>query len=122
VKYLISISLLIVYLVGFLQTSWDLTNLYWDKHDFNQEFLHFLDQQISQCHASDYVDEVLQQRDDKGSNAKIIITQKVKLVEFASTEKISLEANAHFINQDKSCISDPYQYDYLKLIFHPPKG
>ena len=121
-KSFTSALLVIIYMTGMLQTSRDLTNLYWDNHDFNQEFLHFLDQQISQCHASDYVDEVLQQRDDKGSNAKIFITQKVKLVELVSTEKISLEANAHFITQDKSCISDPYQYDYHKLIFHPPKG
>lgn len=121
-KYLFSISLILIYFVGSFQSSWVLVDFYWNRDDYTQKYCQVLDQGITQCHASCYLEELLKEEHNDSSEAKIISTQKIKVVEISSNQDINFQTLIKFNNHLKEYLSDQYQFDILHFIFHPPKA
>jgi hypothetical protein len=122
VKYLISISLILIYLAGTLQSTWVLVDFYWNRDDYTQKHCQFIDLGITQCRASCYLDNLLKEKEDKDSDAKIISNQKVKLVEITDGEKINIDQLYSSKAVRSGFIAHQYRYDFLPFIFHPPKA
>ena len=121
-KYVFSISLLLIYLVGSIQSSWVLIDFYWNRDDYTQKYCLYLDEGITQCRASCYLENLLKDQHKDKSEAKLISSQQYKMTELISYEKIDfsnlnkLEKHRFFYD------SGPYQFDFHHFVFHPPKG
>lgn len=121
-KYLVSISLLLIYLAGSIQSSWILIDFYWNRDDYTQKYCLYLDEGITQCRASCYLENLLEDRQKDKSEAKLISSQQYKMSELISYEKIdfvylnTLETLHSFYN------SGQYQFDFFHFVFHTPKG
>jgi hypothetical protein len=106
-----------------MQASWHLINPNLDEDEFSQEHIHFIDREITQCHPSDYIEDLVNKRDDLGSNPKILTVQKLKVVEIVSTEIMNVSPRSQPpMQQTVSFIPDFCQGDFCPSVFHPPKG
>ena len=119
---MLSIFSLIIYLIGSVQSSWVLVDFYWHRDDYTQQYCHFIDQGITQCRASCYLDDLMDDQQNETSGTKIILIQKIQVVEIASEEYIDTTAHYLFYKQANRYIADYYQFDFHQLIFHPPKA
>lgn len=120
-KYLISISLLTIYLFGTLQSSWVLIDFYWNRDDYTQKYCLFLDEGITQCGASCYLDKLLAEKEKEGSDAQIISNQKIKIVELSSSNEQDFSFLSTIQIQQQAYLAGQYHFDFHQLIFHPPK-
>jgi hypothetical protein len=82
VKILLSIFFVGIYLVGSMQTTWVLTDFYWNRDDYTQKYCINLDAGITQCRASCYLERALNEADKNGSNAELVKTEKIRITEF----------------------------------------
>ncbi len=120
-KYVFSISFLLIYLAGSLQPSWILIDFYWNQDDYTQKYCLYIDEGISQCRASCYLEKMLEGHQKDESEAKLISDQQYKMLEFLSYEKMDFLSINTVKNLQPSYIIDPYQYDFPHFVFHPPK-
>lgn len=121
VKYLVSISLLLIYLTGSFQASWVLVDFYWNRDDYTQKYCQFLDEGMTQCRASCYLQDLLEEQQNNTSDAKIVSTQKVKIIESTTKEEIAVSRSLSGLFQHKKYLPSRYHFDFYPIIFHPPK-
>jgi len=107
---------------GLFQSSWILVDFYWNRDDYTQRYCQFLDEGITQCRASCYLDDLLEQRQNETSDTNILSTQKVKIIEFANADEINIHILSNIHDRLNGHKSDQYHYDYHQFIFHPPKA
>lgn len=120
-KYLVSISLLLIYLAGSIQSSWILIDFYWNRDDYTQKYCLYIDEGITQCRASCYLENLLEDRHNYKSEAKLISSQQYKMSELISYEKIDFIQLNNPENHQSFYNSGQYQFDFLHFVFHPPK-
>ena len=120
-KYVVSISLLFFYLAGTFHSSWTLVEFYWNRDDYTQKFCQLLDQGITQCRASCYLEDLLDDKSDTSGN-KILSNHKIKITEltnFCDSYAIRVPFSmTGLIEHNPSW----YAPDYYPVIFHPPKA
>ncbi len=121
-KYLFSISFIIIYLVGVLQPSWILIDFYRNRDDYTQKYCINLDKGITQCRASCYLENLLEDQQNEKSDAKFISSQPYKMIELIGREKTDFSIFSDNEKYRSHYISDQYQFDFFHFIFHPPKG
>lgn len=114
--------MLAVYLIGTVQSSWILVDFYWNRDDYTLKYCQFLDQGITQCRASCYLGELLDEMQDEEPPTKITLTEKVTLAQLACKENITLTPNDYFQQHVERHNSDNYRCDFRRFIFHPPKA
>ena len=120
-KYIFSIAFIFIYLAGSLQSSWVLIDFYMNRDDYTQKYCLYLDGEITQCRASCYL-EKLQEKQQKGkTDSTIISSQQHKIIELISQEKISFKSFFKLVIISVFYDTGQYQFDFQKLIFHPPK-
>jgi hypothetical protein len=91
------------------------------RDDYTQKYCVFLDQGISQCRASCYLEKLL---DDKKQNREenLRSSEREKDQEKISEEdsgpiKVFTELSANSFHY-----ANTYQFDVFQFVFHPPKG
>jgi len=116
-----SISLLITYLTGSLPSSWTLIDFYLNRDDYTQKYCRFLDEGITQCRASCYLENLLEEQQSKEPDAKILSIEKYKITELTSQEILELQLISNPGENATPYLSNHYQIDFLYVVFHPPK-
>ncbi|MCK5105388.1 MAG: hypothetical protein KAR17_21340 [Cyclobacteriaceae bacterium] len=97
-------------------------DFYWNRDDYTQKYCLYLDEGITQCRASCYLENLLKDQHKDKSEAKLISSQQYKMTELISYEKIDF-SNLNKLEKHRSFYdSGPYQFDFLHFVFHPPKG
>ena len=92
-----------------------------NRDDYTQKYCQYLDEGITQCRASCYLENLLENQKKNKTDATIISSQQHEITELISQEKIPIDS---FFTLGKiSAFYDTghYQFDFQKLIFHPPK-
>ena len=120
-KYLCSISLILIYLIGTFQSSWILVDFYWNRDDYTQKYCQFLDEGVTQCRASCYLDDLLEQQQNKTSSEKITASQEIKISQIANDNFTTLNDVFDFRKKASGDIPERYHFDYLPFIFRPPQ-
>ena len=120
-KYLFSISFILIYLLGSLQSSWVLIDFYWNREDYTQKYCQFLDVGITQCRASCYLDDLLEEKNKEPAKAHVNPHQKVKVTEIINDDRISFYSYAGDQNLIYAYPSGQYHFEFYDPIFHPPK-
>ena len=120
-KYVISISLLTFYLVGSLQSSWVLIDFYMHRDDYTQKYCRFLDEGITQCRASCYLNDLLEEQQKDAHNSAIVTAQQPKTLELFEQNPFSTAISFSIQKQKIYCKPGNYQFDFQNLVFHPPK-
>jgi peptide methionine sulfoxide reductase MsrA len=108
--------------IGSFQSSWVLIDFYWNRDDYTQRYCQFLDQGITQCRASCYLENQLETQQQDHSDAKIVSSQKVNVVELSSSEEYEFEDILKIEIQLKGYLSCQNHFDFHLFIFHPPKA
>ena len=92
-----------------------------NRDDYTQKYCLYLDEGITHCRASCYLENLLENQQKNKTDATIISSQQREITELISQEKIPFES--FFILGKTSGFFDTgqYQFDFQKLIFHPPK-
>ena len=120
-KYLFSISFILIYLLGSLQSSWVLIDFYWNREDYTQKYCQFIDEGITQCRASCYLNNLLEEKQNETAKAKIVSSQKVKIVEIVIDEEYTISDLSTGLQSPIGYCPSQYHFDFHALIFHPPK-
>ena len=120
-KYVFSISLLLIYLVGSIQSSWVIIDFYWNRDDYTQRYCRYLDEGITQCRASCYLENLIENQQENQLDANIITSRKIKIAEFIICSKIEFTTHFNIHKHHSNYIFDQYHFEYLQFIFHPPK-
>jgi len=108
-------------MIGIVQTSMVLVDFYWNRDDYTQKYCTALDQGITQCKASCYLYEMLEDSQDEASIAQISHVEKINLAQLTFDESISLSLNEMLEQTIEEYKSDNYYYDFHRFVFHPPK-
>ncbi|MCG8309965.1 MAG: hypothetical protein MI975_21395 [Cytophagales bacterium] len=120
-KHIFSISLILIYLVGTFQSSWVLVDFYWNREDYTQKYCQFLDEGITQCRASCYLDNLLEEQHNKTSSEKITASREIKISQIANDNLATLNDVFGFQKRASCDIPERYHFDYLPFIFRPPQ-
>jgi hypothetical protein len=121
VKILLSIFFVGIYLVGSMQTTWVLTDFYWNRDDYTQKYCINLDAGITQCRASCYLERALNEADKNGSNAELVKTEKIRITEFKVDQLLNFEHGEFLERLHFSLYGNTYKFEFAEFIFHPPK-
>jgi len=113
--------MLLIYLLGSMQSSWVLMDFYWNRDDYTQKYCQLLDQGITQCRASCYLNNLLEEKQNETAKAKIVSSQKVKIVEIVINEELTISDLSTGLQSPIGYCPSQYQFDFHALIFHPPK-
>ena len=92
-----------------------------NRDDYTQKYCMYIDGEITQCRASCYLENLLENQQKNKADSTIISIQQHKIKELISQEKISFKS---FFKLGKISVfydTGQYQFDFQKLIFHPPK-
>ena len=120
-KILVSISLIMIYLIGTLQTSMILIDFYWNRDDYTKRYCEFLDQGITQCGASCYLDDLLKTKESKESEAKFVAPRNLKVLEYTLNDELTIKRSFFFTSGSNGYHVNNYRFDHCYPIFHPPK-
>ena len=120
-KYLFSISFLIIYLIGVIQPSWILIDFYTHRDEYTLKYCRFLDEGITQCRASCYLQSQLDSQQKENTESKFIASQQQKKHELNKQEKTSLYDDFDTVEKTTFFYSTWHQYNVIHIIFHPPK-
>jgi len=121
-KYLVSISLILIYLLGSFQSSWVLLDFYWYRDDYTQKYCQFLDEGITQCRASCYLHNLLEEQQNEDAEDKIVSTQKIKIIELIKENEFLIANSSPGFTPLSGYCASQYHFDFNAIIFHPPKG
>ena len=88
---------------------------------YTQKYCQFLDEGITQCRASCYLDDLLKENQSDEPVAKIGSSSQQKMSELISQEIVIFFNETKLDKHQSFFDSDPYQFDFLQFIFHPPK-
>ncbi len=121
-KYLFSISFIFIYLLGVLQPSWILIDFYWNRDDYTQKFCINIDEGITKCRASCYLDNLIEDQQHEKSEAKFISIQQSKMTELISWEIIDFSNFLYLEKHRSKYVSNQHHIDFFNFIFRPPKG
>lgn len=119
-KYLISISLLIVYLAGSIRSSWTLIDFYIHRDDLTMKYCRFLDQGITQCRASCYLESLLAEEEKTNPSTKILPTQITKTIEITYSEVMDLvHVDSNRKTYNERCVV-LHADEHFSPVFRPP--
>jgi len=108
--------------LGSLQSSWLLIDFYWNREDYTQKYCLLLDEGVTQCRASCYLDNLLEEKKKDPAKTHINSYQKVKIAEITHDEELSLHTFIGIQNYNAGYPPDGYHFDFHYSIFHPPKS
>ncbi len=84
-------------------------------------YCQYIDEGITQCRASCYLENLLEDQQKGKSNAKLISSQQYKMIELISFEKIDF-IHLNTLEKYQSIYNfGQYQFNFLHFVFHPPK-
>ena len=109
-------------MLGTFYSSWILVDFYWNRDDYTQKYCQLLDQGITQCRASCYLNDLLEEKHDETSNSKIASTHKVKIIEIGSDEELAISYSLSGLSPQMEYCPSQYHFDFYSVIFHPPKA
>ena len=119
-KYLVVISLLIIYLASAFQSSWTLIDFYMNRDDFTNKYCEFLDQGITQCRASCYLEKIMSHEENGESKSQILPSYKTKVVEIICGEVTNLIPVYVGKETYQQYYSKPYTEEFRSTVFRPP--
>lgn len=93
-----------------------------NRDDYTQKYCRLLDQGITQCRASCYLDDLLAEQQSGQEEAQIIISQQQKFYELISPEKTSLDHTFETKKNTSFFYTHLYEFDAQQFVFHPPKA
>ena len=120
-KYLFSISFLFIYLVGTFHSSWTLIDFYWHRDDYTQKYCRFLDEGITRCRASCYLEYRLKEEQQNTNEAKISSEEPYKITELSNRDIPNLNLLKKTIRHSVTYVADYYRLELPHFVFHPPK-
>lgn len=92
------------------------------RDDYTQKYCRFLDEGITQCGASCYLDELLEKQQKDAHDSAIVTAQQPKTLELFEQER-AIKKNIFNIQKQKFYYKPGnYQFDFQNLVFHPPKA
>jgi len=121
VKILLSIFFVGIYLVGSMQTTWVLTDFYWNRDDYTQKYCINLDAGITQCRASCYLERALNEADKNGSNAELVKTEKIRITEYKVDQLLNPKHTKSLKQVLYLFYENTYKFEFSEFVFHPPK-
>jgi hypothetical protein len=92
-----------------------------NRDDYTQKYCLYIDEGITQCHASCYLETLLENQQQEESEAKLVASRKYKMTELISYENFDFSYLDKFEKQPSFYNSTQYQFDFSNYIFHPPK-
>jgi hypothetical protein len=98
-----------------------LIDFYLNRDDYTQKYCLYIDEGITQCHASCYLETLLENQQQEESEAKLVASRQYKMTELINYENIDLSHLDKFEEQRSFYNSGQYQFDFSNYIFHPPK-
>jgi hypothetical protein len=121
VKQLLSFGLLLTYISGLIQPNLTLIDFYLYRDDYTLRFCEKLDEGITTCRASCYLDKLIAESQKADNPHKLAVVEKVKspeLVCHIPTEKRILQTTA----TGSETVRELRSQGGIACIFHPPKS
>ncbi len=119
-KQLLSIALLLTYLAGLIQPNLTLIDFYLHRDDYTQRFCVNLDEGITICRASCYLDKLIAEAQKAENPNKLVVVEKGKSPELIcqnSIEKPILQVESTSRELTRKLQSQ----GGIHCVFHPPK-
>ncbi len=121
-KYLISISLLLIYLGGAFHTSWTIVDFYWNRDYYTQNYCINLDAGITQCRASCYLQNLLEEKQQTDTEYHLKMVKKIETSELTNNSGGFLHYDEPSEKSNSIIYYHTYHFDYTDGVFHPPKA
>jgi hypothetical protein len=121
VKQFLSIALLLTYLSGLIQPNLTLIDFYLHRDDYTQRFCERLDEGITTCRASCYLDKLIAEAQKTQNPNKLVVVEKGKSPELISQIFIDKQVPQVEITTSETA-KELQSQGGVPCVFHPPKS
>ncbi len=120
-KQFLSIALLLTYLSGLIQPNLTLIDFYLHRDDYTQRFCERLDEGITTCRASCYLDKLIAEAQKTQNPNKLVVVEKGKLPELICQNSIDKKVPQVEITTSETA-TELQNQGGVRCVFHPPKS